>query len=354
MERRRTEHVRLKGTFLQMTRSGLVSVAVVILSLACMAGGLPPHAVHAAPSYNLMMNWFPEPEEGGFYEAQRLNLYAKAGIASTVVPFRRVVTVEPYVLSGQVAFGMGDADELLQYNARGAHLVAIMNTFQTNPLGILWHADDKTIHSVADLSNHTLIYSFGVPFEPYLVAKYHYKNFSTKANDYSSRAFAADPKAVHQCYVTSEPYLYEKQGLKVKYALISESGFDPYADLIYTTQAFAKSHSDVVRAFVRASVQGWYSYLKNPGPTLSYLRGAPGVKSYPETPDAQQFSFSQMQRYGLVDGGDAKIHGIGWFNPLRWTALQQQMDAVGLNVRNVDVGASYTDAFLPPTHPSGS
>jgi NitT/TauT family transport system substrate-binding protein len=253
-----------------------------------------------------------------------------------------------------VTFGMGDADELLQYNERGAHLVAIMNTFQTNPLGVLWHAGDTTIHGVADLSNHTLIYSFGVPYETYLVAKYHYKNFSTKANDFSSRAFAVDPRAVQQCYVTSEPYLYEQQGLKVKYALVSESGFNPYADLIYTTQAFAQSHPQVVRAFVQASIQGWSAYLKNPEPTLTYLRSAPGVKSYPETPAEQQFSFNQMQRYGLVAGGDAKAHGIGWFNPQRWTTLQQQMDGVGLNVRNVNLSASYTNAFLPSTHPSGS
>ncbi len=329
----------------------LFSLLVVTLCLASAAPGLQPRAARAAaPSYNLMMNWFPEPEEGGFYEAQRLDLYAKAGISSAVAPFRRVVTVESYVLSGQATFGMGDADELLQYDERGAHLVAIMNTFQTNPLGVLWHAEDSSIHGIADLSNHTLIYSFGVPFEKYLVAKYHYTNFTTKANDFSSRGFAADPKAVHQCYVTSEPYLYEKQGLKVKYALVSESGFNPYADLIYTTQAFAQSHPDVVRAFVKASVQGWNSYLKNPGPTLTYLRSAPGVKSYPETPDEQQFSFSQMQRYGLVDGGDARTQGVGWFNPQRWVALQQQMDGAGLNVRDVHLSDAYTDSFLPQSH----
>jgi NitT/TauT family transport system substrate-binding protein len=200
---------------------------------------------------------------------------------------------------------------------------------------------------VADLSNHTLIYSFGVPYETYLVAKYHYKNFTTKANDFTSRAFAADPKAVQQCYVTSEPYLYSQQGLKVKYGLVSQSGFNPYADVIYTTQAFAKSHPDVVRAFVKASIQGWNSYLKNPAPTLAYLRTAPGVQSYPETPGEQQFSFNQMQRYGLVSGGDAKTHGIGWFNPLRWTMLQKQMDSAGLNVGGVSLSATYTNAFLP-------
>ena len=329
-------------------KHSLTSVAVAMLALAGTIGGLPPRAARAsAPSYNLMMNWFPEPEEGGFYEAQRLNLYAKQGISSTIVPFRRVVTVEQFVLSGQAAFGMGDADELLQYNQRGAHLVAVMGTFQTNPLGILWHAEDKTVHGVADLSNHTLIYSFGVPFEKYLVAKYHYTNFLTRANDFTSRAFASDPTAVHQCYVTSEPYLYEEQGLKVKYALVSESGFNPYADLIYTTQAFAKSHPEVVRAFVHASVEGWSSYLKDANPTLTYLRSAPGVRSYPETPDEQRYSFNQMLRYGLVGGGDAKVHGIGWFSPARWTTLQQQMDGVGLDVGKANLSASYTDAFLP-------
>jgi len=328
-----------------------ISRIAYVLALAAIVAGLPgaaPLHVRAAggPAYNLMMNWFPEPEEGGFYEAQRLGLYQKAGISSTIEQFGFSVYPEQYVLSGRATFGMANADQILEWNAAGAKLVAVMTSFQTNPIGILWHAEDKTIHSLADLSNHTLIYTFGSPFEQYLVAKYHYTDFHTKNNDYTSRGFAVDPTAVHQCYVTSEPYLYSVQGLKVKYALVASTGFNPYGAVIFTTQDFANSHPAVVRAYVKASVAGWTSYLKDSAPTNAYLRTAPGAKNYPETPAAQTFSYTQMKKLELIDGGDAATHGIGWMGMQRWTTLQQQMVGVGFKVGGVDVGAAFTDRFL--------
>jgi len=304
-------------------------------------------AVAAGPSYNLIMNWFPEPEEGGFYNAQRLGLYQKAGINTTINEFGFSIVSEVYVLQGKAVFGMGNADEILQYNARGAKLVAIMSAFQTNPQGILWHAEHKTVHGLADFSNHTLIYSFGAGYEPYLVLKYKYKNFHTKNNDYTSRAFAANPSAVNQCYVTSEPYLWLKQGIKTKYALIADSGYNPYGDLIFTTQAMVKNHQDLVRAFVKASIQGWKSYLKDGTAANIYLRTAIGAKNYPMKPDEQNFSYAQLKRLRLIDGGDAVKHGIGWFSLDRWKTLQQQMVSVGQKVGKVDLSQAYTNQFLP-------
>lgn len=322
-----------------------------LAAAAVIAGTTGTAATHASrassPSYNLIMNWFPEPEEGGFYDAQREGLYKKAGINTSINEFGFSITSQVNVLQGKAAFGMGNADEILQYNSRGAKLVAIMSTFQTNPQGILWHAEDKTVHGLADLSNHTLIYSFGVGYEPYLVLKYKYKNFKTKNNDFTSRAFAANPTAVNQCYVTSEPYLWSKQGLKVKYALIADSGYNPYADLIFTTQDMVKNHPDVVRAFIKASLQGWNAYLKDSTATNTYLRTVAGAKNYPMKPDEQNFSYSQLKKLQLISGGDAVKHGIGWFNINRWKTLQQQMVSVGQKVGKVDLSQAFTNQFLP-------
>jgi NitT/TauT family transport system substrate-binding protein len=326
----------------------IVSVIAAAAVIVGAVGASTTHNVRAAsPAYNLIMNWFPEPEEGGFYEAQRLGLYQKAGINSTINEFGFSVSPEVNVLQGKAAFGMGNADEILQFNSRGAKLVAILGTFQTNAQGILWHAEDKSVHGLADFSNHTLIYSFGGGYEPYLVLKYHYKNFKTKNNDFTSRAFAANPTAVNQCFVTSEPYLWSKQGLKVKYALIASSGYNPYGSIIFTTQDMINKHPDVVRAYVKASVQGWYSYLKDSKATNTYMATAPGAKIYPMKSDAQNFSYSQLKRLHLIDGGDAVSHGIGWFNINRWKTLQQQMVSVGQKVGNVDVTKAFTNQFLP-------
>ena len=223
-----------------------------------------------------------------------------------------------------------------------------MGTFQTNPQGWVWHAEDTSVHGLADFSNHTIIYSFGAGFYKYLEQHYHWTNVKTKQYDFTSRAFALDPKAVNQCYVTSEPYTWGKQGLKVKYALNADSGYNPYGDLIFTTEDMIKNHPDLVKAFVKASVEGWNSYLKDPKATDAYMLVAPGAKNYPQKPDEQLFSYNQVKKLGLVAGGDAKTHGIGYFSLARWKTLQQQMVSTGQKVGGVDVTKAYTDQFLPP------
>jgi NitT/TauT family transport system substrate-binding protein len=336
-----------------MKRSHILSALAALGLVATVNVAALPRA-QAAPSrdsktYRMIMNWFPEPEEGGFYNALREGLYQKAGINITMNEFGYSIVTEPYLIAGKADFAMGNADEILQYNAKGAKLVAVVGSFQTNPQGIIWHAEDTTIHGLADLSNHTLVYVFGAGYEPYLVLKYHYKNFNTHNSDFTSRYFALHKDAVNQCYVTSEPYLWSQQGLKIKYALIASSGYNPYAGLMFTTLDMVKNHPDVVRAFVKASVQGWYDFMKDPGPTLKYMLTAPGAKNYPQKPDQQQFSYDQMKKLGLIMGGDASTHGIGYFSLTRWKTLQQQMVSVGQKVGGVDVTKAFTDQFLPKT-----
>ncbi len=334
----------------------LLSVLGVAALLVGVRGALPAPTHAAGPSYNLLMNWFPEPEEGGYYTAQRLGLYQKAGINSSINEFSYSIhSTIPLVIAGKAAFGMANADEVLQYQARGANVVAIMTTFQINPVGILWHAEDASIKTLADLGNHKLIYRFGAAFEPYLTQKYHYANFTTGEYDFTSRGFALDPNAVNQCYVTSEPYAWGQQGIRVKYALIASTGYDPYGDVIFTTRDMIAKHPDVVRAYVKASVEGWNDYLSNSAQaaaTNKDLLTEPGSKVYVLTPNQINFSYSQVLRLKLVNSGDALTHGIGYLSQARWKTLQQQMVSTAQKVGGVDISKLYTDQFLPasPSH----
>jgi NitT/TauT family transport system substrate-binding protein len=332
-----------------MKRPRLLPLLAVLTVVACTNSAALAPARAAGPTYNVYMNWFPEPEEGGYYYADHMGLWQKYGVDAGIHEFSFAInsTIGQILLPGKGTFVMANADEVLRYRAKGAKIVAIMNTFQINPQGIIYHAEDTSIHSLADLSNHTLIYSFGAGYEPYLVLKYHYTNFKTQSYDFTSRAFALNPKAVNQCYVTSEPYVWGKQGLKVKYLLIAASGYSPYGDVIATTEDMVKNHPDQVRAFVKGAVEGWYAYLKDPKATNAYMLAAPGAKNYPQKPDEQMFSYNQVVKLGLIAGGDAATHGIGYFSLARWKTLQQQMVSVGQKVGNVDVTQAFTNQFLP-------
>jgi len=332
-----------------MKRPHLLPMLAVAALAVCTTGPRLAPARASEATYNISMNWFPEPEHGGFYYAEHMGLWKKYGINTTVREFSFAIgnTITQLLLPGKASFVMANADEVLQQRAKGAKIVAIMDTFQTNPQGFVYHAEDTRIHSVADFSNHDVIFSFGAGYWPYLLQKYHYANIKTRSYDFTSRAFALDPKAVNQCYVTSEPYRWGQQGIKLKYVLIADSGYNPYSEVIVTTEDLVKNHPDQVKAFVKGAIEGWTSYLKDPMATNTYMRAAPGAKNSPLKPDEQGFSYSQIKKLGLVAGGDARTHGIGYQSEARWKTLQQQMVGVGQKVGSVDVTQAYTNQFVP-------
>lgn len=328
--------------------SRLLAAAAVaaLVPLPLTVPAAPAHAA-AMASVTQVMNWFPEPEQGGYYTGQALNIYQKHGLDMKIVPFSFQMKVLSQVALGHITFGMVNADELFEARAQGIPVVAVMATFQDNPQCLMWHANDKSIKTLADLSNHTIIYSFGAGYFQYLKDKYHYKNIKEVNYDFTLRLFLATPNAVNQGYITSEPYTAQHGGHAVKAALIASSGFNPYGDVMITTEQEIKQHPDVVRAYVTASVEAWKAYYnaKNTEKVNAYMRSDPTAKNYPLTPDAMRYAVKASRP--LVTGGAAKTHGMGYIDPARMTLLKKQLISVGIKVSNVDPASTFTDAFLP-------
>jgi NitT/TauT family transport system substrate-binding protein len=292
-----------------------------------------------------MMNFFPEPEEGGEYAAVALGIYKKYGIDAPIMAFpSTAINAIPYVATGKVVFGMAGADEVLQARQRGIPIVTLFAIYQTTEFGMMWHAEDTSIKTLADLSNHTVIYVFGSPFWKYLQQKYHYRNVKEVNYDFTLRLFLANKKAVNQVSVTSEPYLAVKAGATVKAVSLASTGFNPYGNVVFTTEQELQQHPGVVHAFVKATLEGWRTYFKNPTPVNRYMQTAPGSKDYPLSLDAMKFDVDQSRP--LVMGGDAARGGIGTMTMSRWVTLKQQLESVGIKLDKVDAGKAFTTQFL--------
>ena len=300
-------------------------------------------------SVTQVMNWFPEPEHGGYYSGVMLGIYKKYGLNMKIVPYSFSINADAQVALGHITFGMTNADALFEDRAQGLPLVAVMATFQTNLQCFMWHAGDKTIKTLADLSNHTIIYTFGAAFWDYMKNKYHYKNIKEVNYDFTLRRFLATPNAVNQCYITSEPYTAIHSGHPVKAALIASTGYNPYGDVMVTNESEIKNHPDVVKAYVAASVAGWKAYYNhaNTEKVNAYMRADPTSKNYPLTPDAMRYD--QVHSMPLVIGGKAATHGIGYIDPARMVLLKKQLLSVGIKVAKVDPMSTFTDRFLPGT-----
>lgn len=325
--------------------AGIVLLLGTTSAVAVAPGGFAKTPAKRTPLIHatLLTNWYAEAEHGGFYAAQALGLYKKMGLDLTIQSGGPRVQPVTQLVTGKVQFAMLSAATLLTARAEGLPIVSVFATFQDNPEALMYHAN-AGIHSFRDLSGKTIYISAGVPWWPYLVAKYGIKNYKEFIYNGSLALFAANKDAVTQIYTTDEPYVAQREGLKVGWLTLASGGFNMYANIICTTESYLKEHPAAVAAFVRASQEGWAAFLADPRRFYGVIKAA--------NPDTTlgQFLYSARAERPLILGGDAARYGIGWQSAARYRELEAQLLSVKYLKTPVNVSAIFTDRFLQHLH----
>lgn len=165
-----------------------------------------------------------------------------------------------------------------------------------------------------------------------------------KPYTFNAQPFLADKNSAMQGYVTSEPFVVEKQaGFKPTLILLADYGFDGYSTLIETRRDLIDKKPDLVQRFVDASIIGWYNYLYgNNKPANDLIK-----KLNPEmTDDVLANSVAKMKEYGIVDSGDSLRDGIGAMSEARVASFFDKMSRAGVVKRDIDFRKAYTLQFV--------
>src|SRR5271169_6263207 len=102
-----------------------------------------------------LTDWYPQPEQGGFYNALVKGYYKDEGLDVTIQPGGPYNSVPQQVSIGAAQFGMLSSDMVLEAVADGQPLIAVAATMQRDPQGIMVRKD-SAIKSFADLNGHTV------------------------------------------------------------------------------------------------------------------------------------------------------------------------------------------------------
>jgi NitT/TauT family transport system substrate-binding protein len=291
----------------------------------------------------LQLDWYPQPEHGGFYTAQMLGYYKAEGLDVTLLPLPEYGSAAQLVSTGKADIGLGSSDQILEWDSNGLPLLAIAATMQHDPQAIMVHKDSP-IHDFKDLEGHTISAQTGATWLKYVTSRYNLHNVRQVPSTLSIASFLADPGYVQQIFVTSEPFFAKQAGAEVRTLLISSSGYDPYR-VQFTTRDYAAQHSDVVAKFARASIHGWQEYLRNPGPTNALL-----LKLNPALNPAQEaYTAQALHDGGFVTGGssaDQSAGQTGQMTAARWQASYEQLKPLGILQGPLDPTTAYTLKFL--------
>ncbi len=318
-------------------------LSVCLLGMCLLLGGCERKQVASGLTpVKLQTDWYPQPEHGGFYDAEIRGYYKDEGLDVTILPNGPYVNSNQEVSVNAVQFAMGSSDNVLESIGNNAPLVAVMATMQRDPQAVMVH-QDSPVHSFKDLDGRAVAIRLGAStwFE-YLVKRYQLKNVREIPATYSVANFLQDPGYIQQIFVTSEPFFARQAGVPVRTMLISETGYNPYR-VVVTSRAFLQQHPETVAKFVRASLRGWRDYLKNPDDINAAIAKLNPALSVPQ----MKFSYEALRDQHFIAGDDPSGAELGRFDPARWTSMYQQLLELKVISKPFDPASAYTLQFLP-------
>jgi NitT/TauT family transport system substrate-binding protein len=298
-------------------------------SLGCSSKGDKPADAAGKTHVKLVLNWVPEPEFGGFYQARDGKDYDKQGLDVEIMGGGAGVPVLQMVATGQADFGISGADEVLTAKARGADVVAVMAVFQKSPQGIMAHEEKAT--KLADVfAGGTLAIEPGLTYALFLKKKYGFDRVKIVPYDGGVAQFVADKDFSQQCYVTSEPIAARRKQVKVREFLVADEGFNPYMGVVIAKRSTWLEKKDLVKKFVSASRDGWQAYLKDASAaneTMQKLNPSMDKDTFKEAAEVQK---------KLIAPEDGKA--LGAMTKDRWEKLASQLVEIGVldKAPNVD------------------
>ena len=325
-----------------MSRNTRSIAHAAALALVSLAAALP---AQAQEKFSFTTNWYAQAEHGGFYQALATGLYQKAGLDVSIRMGGPQVNIMQLMAAGQTDCVMGYDMQTIKGWEQGINAVTVAAAFQKDPQVLIGHPG--VLNKLEDLKGKTILISAAAntTYWPWLMATYKLEASQARPYTFNIQPFVADKNVVQQGYLSSEPYAIEKEAkFKPSVFLLSDHGWPPYSTTIVCMEKTVKERPAAVAAFVKASMEGWKSYLKGdaaPGsalikkdnPTMSDDRLAVGIKLLNES--------------GMVFGGDAARLGVGIVTDERMKKTFDMMVAMKLvDPSKVELKKTYTTQFV--------
>jgi NitT/TauT family transport system substrate-binding protein len=320
---------------MRMFVSGLLAAACAV----ALAGNA------AAQVVRFGTDWKAEAEHGGYYQALATGIYRRFGLDVELRQGGPQVNQAQLLAAGRLDFNIGSNSFIpLNFVHEGVPIVAVAAMFQKDPAVLIAHPGEGD-DSFAALKGKPIMISSDtrIGWWNFLKRKFGYTDAQIRPYAFSVAPFLANPRAIQQGYLTSEPFTIESHGVKPVILLLADAGYASYGSLIQTRAELVAKRPHLVERFVDASIEGWYSYLYgDPAPANALIE-----KDNPEMTDALlAYGRDKLKAYGIVDSGDAKKYGIGAMTEARWREFFETMVKAGVYPQDLDWHKAFTLQFV--------
>jgi len=292
-------------------------------------------------------DWRAQAEHGGYYQAIAAGLYRKAGIDCELRQGGPSLNIGQLLLAGRVDMIMSNSFEAFTFAREQAPFFTIASIFQKDPQVLIAHPGSG-FDSFDKLKGRILLIGAGgrVTYWPFLRKKYGLKDEQLRPYNFQMAPFLANPNAVQQGFLSSEPYsIAQALGKPPEVLLIADAGFSAYQTTIAISRKLASEKKELIQRFVDATLEGWAQYLKG-GPAVEAANALIKRDNPDQTDDRIAYAIKVLNERGIVMSGDAVKGGIGAMSDARWQGFYESMVDVEVLPKGLDVSRAYTLEFV--------
>jgi NitT/TauT family transport system substrate-binding protein len=311
---------------------------VAILALWTVAGLCAAQGGKPTP-ITMQLNWHAQADFGGYFTAKADGLYEQAGLDVTLKQGGPQLNTHQLLAAGQVDFIMGTSVRTLAARNQGVPIVAVAAYYQKDPVTFMVH-DESGYRSIEDLKGKPIFLPgiARINYWPWLKAKYGFTDEQIRPYDGSFRAVSLDKTAASQGYLTNDAFVFSRLGMKGRSILLADHGWVPYSSTLDTTDKMVAEKPAIVRAFARATSEGYVRYLDNPARAHALIK-----QMNPQMDDElMRQTYEIMRSAQLVTPTGVKP---GSMTDTRWEQTYKLLSESGVLPAGFDYRKAYTLEF---------
>ena len=291
-------------------------------------------------------DWKAQAEQGGFYQALAAGLYEKNGLKVKIIQGSTNVNVPRLIASNSVEFGIGSNSFIpLNMVANKIPGKAVMAIFQKDPQIIMTHPDSdiRNLKDMRDLPIMISDASIGA-FWLWLKSKYDFNDNQIRKKTFSLAPFLSNKSSIQQGYLTSEPFLVEREaGFTPRVFLLADYGYPSYGAMVLASSNVLKNNPEIVKAFVDASIEGWRQYIYD-DPSLG--NELIMLENNEMKEDILLQAIKKIRNYELVSNEISKGLDIGLMTDIKWESFFKTMSINGVYEKDLEWRESFILDFI--------
>ena len=287
-----------------------------------------------AKEVTLLMDWFPQGNQSGYWQAQFDNEYHD-DVKIVVKSGGPKVNTTAQVAAGSVEFGLQASDSVMLANAKGAGLKGIFVSLNHVPYTLVFHPNTG-VNSVKDLDGRPFAVKMGVTYWKWVKHTYQLNAVKEFPLTGDLGLFARTPQQFQQGYSLFLPARLDAKGVANEQITVESLGYRPYS-VLFTTDKLIKENPELVQAVVDRLSISFPKSLIDPKPTRDFILS----KSKKVNAEIHNNALELMKRDFLPKDWSK----IGCQDPNRWVELANQMKEVNVLPADFDPHSSYDTSF---------